>query len=66
MDQETAYLNQVIRGLIHFRKCPNCDASGIELVSYNGGGEPCHSEDEEAQRFDCCDCHGLAFIEIPS
>ena len=66
MNQETKYLNQVIRGLIHFRKCPNCDASGMDLQSYDDCGEPCKSDDKEAQRFPCGDCEGLAFIRVPS
>jgi hypothetical protein len=63
---ETVYLNKVIRGKIQFRKCPNCDADGRELQSYDENGDPCSSENPTAERFWCEDCDGLGFIEIPS
>lgn len=67
MTEENEYLNQVIRGIIKFRKCPNCDVDGIELQHYSGAtGEACKSDDPEAYRDFCQDCEGLAFIEIPS
>jgi len=65
MNQETEYLNQVIRGIIKFRKCPNCDNEGIELQHYSGEtGEPCLPTDTEAFREFCDDCEGLGFIQI--
>jgi hypothetical protein len=62
MDNE--YLNQVIRGIIEFRKCPCCDNDGIELQAYDGNGDPCTAQTEGAWRDVCHDCEGLAFIQI--
>lgn len=59
------WLNKVIRGLITFRKCPNCDVAGIELQSYDANGEPCSHDHPEAFREECPDCDGLGFIEVP-
>lgn len=65
MDQETYYLNQVIRGKIQFRKCLNCDADGIELQSYDDSGNPCAGDHPDARRERCEDCRGLGFIQLP-
>ena len=64
MDQETNYLNQVIRGKIQFRKCPNCDANGVEILSYDDNGNPCDSNHPDAYRYTCEDCQGLGFIQL--
>ena len=63
--QETEYLNQVIRGIVKFRKCPSCDVDGIELQAYDYNGEPCPSDTVDSHRDDCEDCDGLGFIQIP-
>lgn len=60
------YLREVIKGTIQFRKCPLCDADGIELQAYDEDGEPCDAGKEGAHRSDCESCDGVAFIEIPS
>ena len=65
MDQETEYLNNVIRGLIQFRKCPNCDAEGRELQAYDDNGMPCSIEADGAYRERCESCKGLGFTRIP-
>jgi hypothetical protein len=63
---ETEELNRAIRGIDSYRKCPNCDANGIELQSYDASGDPCGSECNTAMRFPCEDCNQLGFIKIPN
>lgn len=64
---EAAWINQVIRGKIQFRKCPNCDIEGVELQHWSpDSGEKCGSEEDGAYREACQDCDGIGFIEIPS
>ncbi len=62
----TEELNQIIRGIITFRKCPNCDNEGIELQYYDWDGEPCTKDADGAVRDVCEDCEGLAFIQVCS
>lgn len=62
---DTNWLNAVIRGKIEWRKCPTCDIDGVELQPYNEYGKPCTDADPTALRDICCDCEGLAFIEVP-
>ncbi len=62
----TEELNQIIRGIIAFRKCPNCDKEGIELQYHDWDGEPCGADGDGASREECEDCEGLGFIQIPS
>ncbi len=63
---ETDWLRDVIKGVITFRKCPQCDNEGREIQCYDSDGEPCLPDNEDATRHTCESCNGLAFIEIPS
>ncbi len=63
MDDE--YLNQVIRGIVTFRKCPSCDVEGVNLQAYDENGDACSSSEEDSHRDYCEDCGGLAYIQLP-
>lgn len=64
---DSSFLNQVIKGEITFRKCPNCDSCGIEIQHWSPNtGLPCSSYEEGAYRDKCDSCNGIGFIEIPS
>ena len=63
---EPGFLNQMIRGVTKWRKCPCCDIYGRELAYYNEDGHQVSASDEGAERsFEKCEsCHGIGFIDI--
>lgn len=62
---EESFMRGVINGTVRFRKCPACDNDGIEYQAYGDNGEPCASGHEEATRYTCKACGGVAYIQIP-
>lgn len=63
---ETGYLNQMIRGVIKWRKCPDCDKYGIELAWYDDDGNQVKAGTEGADRSqnECDSCRGIGYIDI--
>lgn len=63
---ESGFINQIIRGVIKWRKCPDCDKYGIELQWYDENGNPVKTGTPNASQSDCeCEtCGGIGFIDI--
>jgi hypothetical protein len=63
---DTGYLNQVIRGVIKWRKCPSCDKFGRDLawIDDDGNEVPVGTEGAEQSKRECESCHGIGFIDI--
>jgi hypothetical protein len=64
---DPGYLNQIIRGIIKWNKCKDCDSNGIELQWYDDNGNAVPTGTAGAAQSDCmCDtCNGVGFIESP-
>jgi hypothetical protein len=63
---DEGFLNQVIRGVIKWKKCCDCDKYGIELQYYDENGNPVKSTEDGAERGKCCctSCGGIGYIDI--
>lgn len=62
----TGYINQLIRGVLKWKKCPCCDIYGRELAYYNEDGHQVGASDEGAERSyaECENCNGIGFIDV--
>lgn len=61
---EPDFLNHIIRGLVQFRKCPECDIDGIELQWYDDDGNAVKAGSDGSRSTCMCEsCKGVGFIQ---
>ena len=62
---DEGYLNQVIRGVIKWKKCAECDIYGVELQWYDDDGNPIKAGADGARSSSSCpSCNGVGFIDV--